>query len=197
MHLRPPHPEGCGLMTRLVGIHEVVQNPEATKTSAFALSNLLGDNGTPCSAAWSVGVTIRPVVLFGLLILSTACVTKDMDVARKAVEEFHSSYNASQFGAIYSSMDEEFRKNGTEILVTTHFNGIRLVTGRVVEAKETRIFAEYGIGGKRVTTEYRVVYESGVTSEAFVWRVDGKQAKLSQWGVDLEQIRQQLGVGSQ
>ncbi len=28
--LTPPHPEGCGLISRLVGIHGAIQYPEAT-----------------------------------------------------------------------------------------------------------------------------------------------------------------------
>lgn len=123
---------------------------------------------------------IREVAVVPMLaVFCVACsVGESTDAATKAVADFRISYFEGRFDQMYNDADPEFRQQTTR----GDWNKLmRIVTSRLGQVRSQGDPAwnvNATTKGTFVTLVYQTDFEKGKATENFVWRVDGKSARL-------------------
>ena len=122
-------------------------------------------------------------VLTGLvfLVAATFCgcgMSKGVDQAKKAVDEFHTRFNAKQFDAIFDAADPEWKKTTDRDTSDKFFGRVQRKMGTCTTSTSGGYNYNVTTSGTFVTIDYETICANGKLAEEFRWRVDGQRVLL-------------------
>ena len=126
------------------------------------------------SRCFTLGLAVALVVL----LLCTCSISKDADIGRQGVEQFHKQFTAQQDDAIYDAADPAFRRSLSREVSHEFFSRIRRKMGACQDSKEINYLVNESTSGTFVTLHYQTKCANGELNEQFVWRISRGQALL-------------------
>jgi hypothetical protein len=137
--------------------------------------NLVGDK-LKCPL---VRVTGRMSLFFFLTALISCSSGKSLEIAAKAVDQFHSQLNSEQYQTLYAAADEGLHKAGTEADFVALLQAVHKKLGNVQSSKRSNFQIGISTGqGTVVTMVYDTTFEQGPGTEQFLWHMQGDQPVL-------------------
>lgn len=131
------------------------------------------------------GLRLRAVVCCLALFALTACAPKEnIQLADKAVGEFHRQLNAEAYAQIYQNADDELRASGTLESFTKFVSPGRLKLGEFQSAEMDDYHVLYDLGGPGVRLFYSSQFANGKAKEAFYYKVRKGKALLAGYRID-------------
>jgi len=106
------------------------------------------------------------------------------NLAKRAVEKFHSQLEAGEFHTIYAEADEEFRKQGRESEILDSMRFVHDRMGRIVQTALIRSEVGQTTSGARVTLSYSTYFEGGRAAEQFIWLIVDGSTKLIRYDIN-------------
>lgn len=128
----------------------------------------------PLRTAW----LRRTVTLFGLLMLCSCSMSRDVEIARQAVEQFHRQVSEGQYDAIYDAADPVYKESLSREANHSFFSRIRLKMGAFQNTKNTGYFVSAATKGTFVRLQYKTLCLNGELDEQFILRIEGGCATL-------------------
>jgi|GEM_PF-1690202 len=123
--------------------------------------------------------------LVGLAMLLAGCsMSGDTAIAERAVPQFHASFDAGQFEAIYAAAAEDLKRQATKDEFIARLESIRRQLGATKSSTQQGWTVNYNGSGTFVTLNYATIYEQGEADEHFAFRVEGDKALLAGYRVD-------------
>jgi hypothetical protein len=122
-----------------------------------------------------------------LLIVLAFCgcgMSQNVDLAKKAVDEFHTRFNAKQFDAIFDAADPEWKKNTDRDTSTKFFARVQRKMGGCTTSTNDGYNYNVTTGGTFVSIHYQTTCANGKLGEQFRWRVDGQKILLVAYNAD-------------
>jgi hypothetical protein len=104
--------------------------------------------------------------------------SKGVDQAKKAADEFHTRFNAKQFGAIFDAADPEWRKTTDRDTSDKFFARVQRKMGACTTSASGGYNYSVTTGGTFVTISYETTCANGKLAEEFRWRVLGDKVLL-------------------
>ncbi len=104
--------------------------------------------------------------------------SKDVDIARRAVEQFHRQIAAGQDDAIYDETDSAYKESMSPEAHEGFFARIRRKMGAFKNSTNTGYFINTSTTGTLVRLQYKTQCANGELGEGFVWRIEGERAIL-------------------
>lgn len=138
----------------------------------------------PRNRAYPLSHLVGAGLLTLCTLLSGCGWTKNVDLAKDAVEMFHSQFNAEQYDQIYAAADEKFRATTRESDFTKLLQSVHQKLG-VVQRSERRNTRVVGSGTEmRITLVYDTGFVGGASLEQFTWRIDVNRARLYHYRIN-------------
>lgn len=117
--------------------------------------------------------------LLTLLVLLSCLSSKQVDIARRAVEQFHQEVATGQDDAIYDAADDHaYKESVSRETNRGFFSRVRRKMGACTRSTETNYFIDAGTAGTFVRLRYKTQCANGELDELFVWRIEGDRAIL-------------------
>ena len=125
---------------------------------------------------------------FALMAISLAIagcsMSADTSIAESEVPRFHRQLNAQELGAIYDNSASEMkeatgRKEFIEFLQAVHR---KLGVMKTTERQNWHV--NYGTNGTVITLVYNTSFTEGEATEQFLYRLEGKTAKLMGYNIN-------------
>ncbi|WP_051278868.1 DUF4019 domain-containing protein [Chitinilyticum aquatile] len=114
-------------------------------------------------------------LLLAAIFLVSCSMSEDYKQAEQSVPRFHSSYDAGEFKAIYSTAGNELKKATTEERFVKFMTAVHQKLGEVTSSKATGKNINYNTSGTYVTLNFVTTFSKGKGTEQFVYHVkDGK-----------------------
>ena len=104
--------------------------------------------------------------------------SKDLDIARRAVEHFHRQIGEGECPVAYDATDQAYRESMTREAHSRLFAEIRRKMGVIKNSTNTGYFINASTKGTLVRLQYNTQCTNGELSEGFVWRIAGGRAIL-------------------
>jgi Protein of unknown function (DUF4019) len=123
-------------------------------------------------------------VIFLFLTISCSSLMKGDRLAEKAVENFHSQYNAGKYTEIYNQADDGFKNSVTEKQWLELAEKINRKLGTVKSAKSTGSNVKTTNAGTLATVTYDVDFGEGKGTEEFMFRITDDKALLYNYEVN-------------
>ena len=120
----------------------------------------------------------RMALLLGALAFCGCSTSKDVDVASRAVRQFHEQVNAGQDDAIYTAADATYKEAMTRDTNRSFFSRIRRKLGAFKKGERTGYLVNATTNGTFVRFHYKTHCVGGELEEEFVWRVEADRAIL-------------------
>jgi hypothetical protein len=118
-------------------------------------------------------------VLWALVLICSCSTSRDVDIARGAVEQFHQQLAAQQDDSIYDAADDHAYKQSVSRETNHGFlSRIRRKMGAFKSSTNTSYFVNASTNGTFVRLQYKTQCANGELDEGFVWRVEGGRAIL-------------------
>jgi hypothetical protein len=122
-------------------------------------------------------------LLTGLLALGTftfcGCgMSQNVDLAKKAVDEFHTRFNAKQFDAIFDAADPEWKTAMDRDTSAKFFARVQRKMGSCTTSTNDGYNYNVTTGGTFVSIHFETACANGKLGEQFRWRVDGQKVLL-------------------
>jgi hypothetical protein len=122
-------------------------------------------------------------VLNGLILLAAAVfcgcgMSQNVDLAKKAVDEFHTRFNAKQFDTIFDAADPEWQKAMDRDTSDKFFARVQRKMGGCTTSTNDGYNYNVTTGGTFVSIHYETTCANGKLAEQFKWRVNGQKVLL-------------------
>ena len=130
----------------------------------------------------------RWVMMAGLVALGGCSFGKDVPVAEKAVDAFHTQLNAGQFDAIYNEGGAALKAATTRADMVALLNAVHRKLGGFKSGKTQGWNDNVTTDGHTITLSYAASYQNGAADEQFVYRLTGGQAQLVGYHVNSNQL---------
>lgn len=131
---------------------------------------------------WREAVLLTPTKyaasLLAALLLCSCSMSRDRDIARRAVEQFHQRLAAGQDDTVYDAADPIYKQSVSREINHGLLWRIRRKMGSCQGSENTRYFVNAGTSGTFVTLQYRTKCANGELDEEFVWHVEEEGAAL-------------------
>lgn len=128
---------------------------------------------------------LRVILLFPLILLFAGCSTQqDVGVADLAVPRFHQMLDDGRFADIYGGASSELTSSSTEQDFVALLAAVHRKLGNSAHAEKVSWSVSYLGSGTFVNLFYKTGYAGGEASEQFVFRIDGKVAKLAGYHIN-------------
>ncbi|MGH9401964.1 MAG: hypothetical protein ACRD2P_07655 [Terriglobia bacterium] len=121
--------------------------------------------------------------------LCSCSMSRDVEIARQAVERFHQQVSAGQYDAIYDAADPAYKQSLTREANRNFFSRIRLKTGAFQNAKNTGYFVNTATKGTFVRLRYKTLCCNGELDEQFILRIEGNRATLVRYEASSADLR--------
>lgn len=119
--------------------------------------------------------TARLVLILLSLLLTVAC-SRDVNLAKVQIDNFHAQFNAGDFSGIYASASDTLKEEMTEAEFAAKLRQMKLEHGRFVS---TELVSWHSTPEDHwATVNYASTYERGNPAEQFVYRTENDVAKL-------------------
>jgi uncharacterized protein YcfL len=118
--------------------------------------------------------------VLAVFFLSAGCgSTQNIELAKDAVEQFHTQLDTEQYKAVYTAADDKFHSSITEADFSNLLEAIHRKLGMVQKSdlRNTRLYWYPGQGSS-VTLVYSTTFTAGKGVESFVWRMNNNRAAL-------------------
>ena len=123
----------------------------------------------PCGAA----------ILLVLSVLSSCGSGKNVGIATKGVEEFHTQLNSEEYQSIYAVADENLQKTTTEGDFVALLQAVHKKLGNVQKSQRSNFLIGMSTAqGMVVTLVYQTTFEQGSGTEQFLWHMRNNQPML-------------------
>lgn len=117
-------------------------------------------------------------------LLGGCSMSEDSGIAESEVPGFHQQFNAKQFQAMYAGSANEMKQSIGEKEFVAFLSAIHTKLGPTESTKRQNWLVNYNTSGTFVTLSYLTTYAKGEGTEQFVYRLDGKSAKLVGWNIN-------------
>jgi hypothetical protein len=105
--------------------------------------------------------------------------TQNIELAKGAVEQFHSQLDTEQYKAVYAAADDGFHRSMSETDFTNLLNAIHRKLGVVKKSDLRNMRLSWNFGrGATVSLVYDTTFDSGRGVESFVWHLNNNQPAL-------------------
>lgn len=104
--------------------------------------------------------------------------SKDVDIARRAVEQFHQQIASAQDDAAYDETDPAYKESMSREAHEGFFAKIRRKMGAFKSSANTGYFVNASTAGTLVRLQYKTRCANGELDEGFVWRIKAEHATL-------------------
>lgn len=120
-----------------------------------------------------VGLVVACITIFG------CGSSKNVDIAKQAVEMFHAQVDTEQYNAVYVAADEKFHQATTEADFSRLLDAVHRKLGPI-QHSDLRGWRTgwYAGQGATVTLTYDTTFATGKGTEQFLWHISGDQALL-------------------
>jgi hypothetical protein len=128
-----------------------------------------------------VRVSSRVLTGFVFFVAAAFCscgFSKGVDQAKKAVDEFHTRFNAKQFDAIFDAADPGWKKATDRDTSDKFFARVQRKLGACTTSTSGGYNYNVTTSGTFVTINYETTCANGKLAEEFRWRVDGDKVLL-------------------
>jgi hypothetical protein len=134
-----------------------------------------GDKLRPLSARVPLGISVLVI----LTVLSSCGSGKNVGIATKGVEEFHTQLNSEEYQSIYAVADENLQKTTTEGDFVALLQAVHKKLGNVQKSQRSNYQIGISTGqGTVVTLVYQTNFEQGSGTERFLWHMRDNQPML-------------------
>ncbi len=116
--------------------------------------------------------------LLGAWTLCACSMSKEVDIARRAADQFHQQIAAGQEDAIYNATDPAYKEFMSREAHDGFFARIRRKMGGFKGSTNTGYFINASTTGTLVRLQYKTQCANGELDEGFVWRIEGERAIL-------------------
>lgn len=110
--------------------------------------------------------------------LCACSMSKDVDIARQAVKQFHQQVSERQDDAIYDATEPAYKESMSREAHDQFFARIRHKMGTFKGSTNTGYFVNASTTGTLVRLQYKTRCANGELNEGFVWRIEGEHAIL-------------------
>jgi hypothetical protein len=105
--------------------------------------------------------------------------TQNIELAKGAVDQFHSQLDTEQYRAVYTAADDGFHRSMSETDFTNLLNAIHRKLGTVKKSDLRNMRMSWYFGrGAMVSLVYDTTFDSGKGVESFVWHLNNNQPAL-------------------
>jgi hypothetical protein len=104
--------------------------------------------------------------------------SRDVDIARRAVEQFHQQVATRQDDAVYDATDPAYKESMSRESHRGFFERIRRKMGILQSSKNTGYVANSATNSTFVRLRYKTQCANGELDEVFVWRIERGRAVL-------------------
>ena len=118
------------------------------------------------------------LLALGVFIYCGCGMSRGVDQAKKAVDEFHTRFNAKPFDAIFDDADPEWRKSMDRDTSDKFFARVQRKMGGCSASTNGGYNYNVTTSGTFVTIDYQTSCANGKLEEQFRWRMDGKKTLL-------------------
>ena len=129
----------------------------------------------------------KPILLIGLGILLSSFVscstTTNRDIAERAVEKFHTQFNAESYESIQLSAAQEFKSGGTT--GKANVEKAREILGTVISTTQVTGTVQNLADETQINLVYMTTFKNGKAPETFIFRVRDRHASLMFYEVAL------------
>lgn len=127
----------------------------------------------------SARVSSWALILLVLSVLSSCGSGKNMKIATKGVEEFHTQLNSEEYQSIYAVADENLQKTTAEGDFVALLQAVHKKLGNVQTSKRSNFQIGMSTGqGTVVTLVYQTTFDQGSGTEQFLWHMRDNQPLL-------------------
>jgi hypothetical protein len=118
---------------------------------------------------------MMPVVCCAIAVsISTGCGTsRDISLAKTAVDQFHQRFNAEQDDQIYDSADSALQKAVDRDTLHKMLVHLRRKLGTCSQSATTGFVTNFTTGGTFVSLHNKTTFTNGAGEEDFRWRIEG------------------------
>jgi Protein of unknown function (DUF4019) len=137
---------------------------------------------------WSVHYFVA-ICTVGILLCSCGSSSKNLELAKQNVQQFHSELDSGQYAAVYAACDEKFHAATTESDFVKILDAVHRKLGNVQQAtlRNTGV-AWYSGQGATVTLVYDTKFAEGTGTEQFVWHVKDNGAALYGYHINSNEL---------
>jgi hypothetical protein len=128
-------------------------------------------------------------VVSGFILLAASAfsgcgMSQNVDLAKKAVDEFHTRFNAKQFDAIFDAADPGWQKAMDRDTSDKFFARVQRKMGGCTTSTNDGYNYNVTTGGTFVNIHYETTCANGKLAEQFKWRADGQKVLLQAYNAD-------------
>ena len=114
----------------------------------------------------------RTLLVLVLTVLSSCGSNKTVEMATKAVEQFHSQLNAEQYQTIYAASDEGLQRTTNDPDFEALLQAVHKKLGKVQTSQRSNFQIGMSTGqGTVVTLIYNTTFDQGSGTEQFLWHM--------------------------
>jgi hypothetical protein len=118
-------------------------------------------------------------VFFACFLVAGCGSTQNIELAKGAVEHFHTQLDTEQYKAVYTAADDGFHRAMSETDFTNLLNAIHRKLGVVKKSDLRNMRMSWNFGrGATVSLVYDTTFDSGRGVESFVWHLNNNQPAL-------------------
>jgi hypothetical protein len=120
------------------------------------------------------------LVILTVCVLPAACSSsKNVELAKQAVEQFHSQFDSEQYSAVYAAADDKFHSATSEADFVKLLQAVHRKLGAVQRSNLRNTGVAWFAGqGATVTLVYNTTFSTGSGTEQFVWHVSDNRTLL-------------------
>jgi Protein of unknown function (DUF4019) len=136
---------------------------------------------------WNIvkSTRVNSLLLFFLAVVLSACsLHEDKETAKNQVLLFHKALDAGQGEALYENSSDHLKRAAKKTEFIAYLNIVHEKLGNVKNSKQISSNINYGTDGSYVTLGYETEFHKGTGTERFIYRVNGKKARLYSYRID-------------
>jgi len=123
------------------------------------------------------------------MLLSACRSTKNINVAKQAVEQFHSQLDSERYNALYAAADDKFHNVMTEPDFTKLLSAVHRKLGTVQRSILRNTGVAWNAGqGATVTLAYDTTFAAGSGTEQFIWHISDNRATLYGYHINSKEL---------
>jgi hypothetical protein len=157
--------------------------------------NTMNDERGSISMKKKYNRSLPPICLICVGTLGAACFlgacgsSSRIEVAKQAVERFHSQLNSEQYSGLYTTADDKFLDVTSESDFTRLLQSVHQKLGNVQASKLRNTGVTWSAGqGATVTLVYDTRFAAGSGAEQFIWHISDHRAKLYGYHINSNEL---------